>query len=59
MPAWGVGPFENDDALGFARELAADGPVAVEEALDVVLDHEGEYVEAPEGARGLAAAAVV
>lgn len=59
MGVWGPGPFENDDALDFTRELTEDGPPAVEEALDIVLDDDEGDLAAPEGSRGVAAAAVV
>lgn len=58
MGTWGPAPFENDDALDFVREVVEDGPVALEEAFDVVLDAEG-LLEAPEGARAVAAAALL
>lgn len=58
MATWGVGAFENDDARQFLAEVQEDGLFALEEAFDVVLDSEGE-LEAPEGARAVAAAALL
>lgn len=59
MGAWGVGTFENDDAAdwAFALEGAADLD-PVREALAATMDTDG-YLEIPEGACAVAAAAVV
>jgi len=59
MGAWGIGTFENDDAADWAWELeeALDlGPVR--QALAATMDTDG-YLERPEGACAVAAAAVV
>ena len=58
MGAWGVAPFDNDDAADFLQELLEDGAPALQEAFEVVLDIEG-YLEATEGARAVAAAEVL
>ncbi|AFZ68797.1 DUF4259 domain-containing protein [Deinococcus peraridilitoris] len=55
---WGVQPFENDDAQTFLAEVLEDGPVAIEEAIDVALDAEDD-LQAPEGARAVAALALL
>ena len=57
MGAWGVGIYDNDDAADWAGDLSGRGIDAVEEALDEALV--SGYLEAPEGARALAAADVV
>lgn len=59
MGAWGTGSFDNDDAADWAYELeeAADF-IPVRQALAATMDTDG-YLEIPEGARALAAAAVV
>jgi hypothetical protein len=57
--AWGTGPFDNDDAADWAYELdeAIDlSPVL--QALAGATDGDG-YLERPEGATALAAAAVL
>lgn len=59
MEIWGVGSFENDSAVTYMDELLEDGVVALQEALEVVLDPELEYLDAEEGARAVAAAEVV
>ena len=57
MGAWGEGVYDNDDAADWTAELREDGLNAIASALDAVVD--SEYVESPEGARGVAAADVV
>ncbi len=61
MGAWGEGPFDNDDASDWAYELdgldAAFRLRVLADALDV--GEPGEYLEAPDGANAVAAAAVV
>ena len=59
MNIWGSGPFGNESAATFVREVVADGLPAVEEAFDVVLDPDLDFVEAEEGQRALAAAGVL
>lgn len=58
MATWGTHPFENDDAAAFVSEVVQDGPAALSEAFEVALDESG-YLEAPEGARAVAAAEVL
>jgi hypothetical protein len=63
MGAWGVGPFENDEALDWALDLqdaAAEGPAFVEEYLQRVAEWPAdEFLEAPDCTVALAAAEVV
>jgi hypothetical protein len=59
MGAWGTGPFENDDAADWAYELEEAADLSpVRQALSATLDTDG-YLEVPEGACAVAAAAVV
>lgn len=58
MNTWGVAAFENDDAQQFLVEVLEDGLVAIEEAIDVALDAEGD-LQSPEGARAVAAVALL
>ena len=59
MGASATGPFDNDDALDFIDDLAeAPGWRTVLQALDYVTKQAG-YLEAPEGAIAVAAAAIV
>jgi Domain of unknown function (DUF4259) len=58
--AWGSGVFENDIACDFVSAVAEGGGVpALTRALDRVLSSEGDYLEAPDAAEGLAAAEIV
>ncbi len=59
MGAWGTGTFDNDDAADWAYELgdALDLSPA-RQALAATMDSDG-YLEIPEGACAVAAAAVV
>ncbi|CAN5534762.1 hypothetical protein BH10PSE3_BH10PSE3_12780 [soil metagenome] len=59
MDATATGPFDNDDALDFIDDLA-EAPEwrTVVQALDYVTKQAG-YLEAPEGAIAVAAAAIV
>jgi hypothetical protein len=61
MGTWGVGPFENDDAVEWLDALAAvDDDSLLHEALDeIAAAGPGEYVEAPWAAVAVAAAEVV
>lgn len=59
MAAWGTGSFENDDALDWVS-TAADGDLQhVQSALAPVAEPDGEYVEAGDAARALAAAEAI
>lgn len=58
MGAWGVGPFDNDDAVDWAYELEeSSGVEAIQAALDAV--EPDTYLEAPDCSMALAAAEVV
>jgi Domain of unknown function (DUF4259) len=59
MDTWGTGSFENESATDFIREVLEDGPAALEEAFEVVLDPDAAELEAEEGARAIAAAEIV
>jgi hypothetical protein len=60
MGTWSTEHFGNDDASDWAYELErAEDLAPLEEALDAVIDFEDEYLEAPEGVIGVAAAAVI
>lgn len=58
MGAWGLGPFDNDEAADWAYQVEACSDLACvrSKLLEVV---EGEYLEAPLGEEGLAAAEVL
>jgi hypothetical protein len=59
MGAWGTGPFDNDDAADWAYELdEAIDLTPVLQALAAATDGDG-YLEQPEGAAAIAAAAVL
>ena len=59
MGAWGIGAFENDDAMDWSLDLmdAADPLRAIQSALD--LAEEEDYLEAPDACQILAACAVI
>lgn len=59
MHTWGTGSFENDAANAFVAEVVQDGAVAVQEAFEVVLDPDTDFVATEEGARAVAAAEVL
>lgn len=59
MSTWGTGSFENDSAADFLVEVTEDGMVALEEAFEVILDPDLDYVEVEEGSRAVAAAEIV
>ena len=59
MGAWGTGTFDNDDAADWADELLGSADLTpAREALAATLDSDG-WLEIPEGARAVAAAAAV
>lgn len=59
MGAWGTGTFDNDDAADWGDELdEAIDLTPARDALAACTDTDG-WLELPEGARGVAAAAVV
>ncbi len=55
MGAWGLGPFDNDDAGDWVYSLEAEGVAAIAAALDV----DDGHLEAPAASEAVAAAAVV
>ena len=60
MGSWGIGSFENDDALDWAAELEESrGTKLVKKALREVVDAGDGYLDADAAARGIAAAEVV
>jgi hypothetical protein len=60
MGTWGLGNFENDDALDWVFELEQAKDLApLGEALDVIVESHGDYLDAYDCARALAAAEVV
>jgi hypothetical protein len=60
MGAWGIGPFENDDALDFIAELKAEGVPVVRAAVEeVALLAPDGYLEASSCSRAIAAAEVL
>ena len=61
MGAWGVGTFENDDALDWVASLVeSDGVEVIAEAFGPLLANAGgDYLEAPDCSIGLAAAEAV
>ena len=59
MGVWGTGPFDNDDAADFVDELyEVNDLTPARAALAATMDSQG-WLEAPDGARALAAAVVV
>lgn len=57
--AWGIGSFDNDDALDWISELEqANSPAALTAPLGGI-DAKSKYVEAPDCAMALAAAEVI
>ena len=59
MNLWGTGPFDNDTGQAFIQEAFQDGAYALQEAFDVGLDPDMDWIEAEEGWRVLAAAEVL
>jgi len=60
MGAWGIGSFENDDAMDWLDSFEAEGPGAIETALtDVVELSKDDYLESTEACHALAAAELV
>jgi len=59
MGAWGIGTFDDDDAADWAYELEEASDLSpARQALAAATDSDG-FLEIPEGARAVAAAAVV
>ena len=59
MGAWGIGPFENDDAADWFYELEKSKGTEVLEATIAEIEGNDDYLEAPECCNALAAAEVV
>jgi Domain of unknown function (DUF4259) len=60
MGAWGLGPFENDDAMDFIADLeTTEGTGHLGTIFSTIPDEIDSYVEAPEAAAAIAAAEVV
>jgi hypothetical protein len=60
MGAWGAKSFENDDAMDWIAEIEESTDTEpMKEALEAVMEGEGEYLEAPECSITLAAAEVI
>jgi hypothetical protein len=60
MGAWGSGIFENDDAADFVYEIVDRSDLSpIEAAIEQVLLMDSDYLEAPEGARALAAISIL
>jgi hypothetical protein len=59
MGAWGIGVFDNDDAVDWVSKLAnADSSDVLSGAIDAVTNAD-EYLETPEGSRLLCACEVI
>lgn len=59
MGAWGVGSFENDDALNWVAQLdAAQGTTCLQEVLAAIVQS-SDYLQSPDCCDALAAAEVV
>jgi Domain of unknown function (DUF4259) len=59
MGAWGVGPFENDDALDFLADLSELPAEALGRRLSAALDLGEGYLEVPQASAAVAAAALI
>jgi hypothetical protein len=59
MGAWGIGPFDNDDAQDFVLDLADVPDDELERRLAEALALPSGYVEVPEASIAVAAAALV
>ena len=60
MGAWGYMPFENDDARDLGGDfVGAPNFNALYACIDIVLAHEGKYLEAPDCAAAIAAGEIV
>ncbi len=57
--AWDMGPFENDDALDWVRELEESTDFSAIKAALRPATSSGSYIEAPSGSYAIAAAEVV
>ncbi|MEW1953358.1 DUF4259 domain-containing protein [Terrabacter sp. NPDC080008] len=59
MGAWGVGPFENDDAADFVDELVRGSVTEAHQRVEWALRVPSGRIEYPRGATAIAAAALV
>lgn len=60
MGAWGTKNFENDDALDWIAGLEEDFDIElIKDAFGIVINSDGEYLEAPDCNNALAAAEIV
>ena len=59
MNTWGTAAFDNDAAKMFLQEVLEDGAFALQEAFEVVLDPDIDFVAEEEGARAVAAAEIL
>lgn len=59
MGAWGIGSFDNDDALDWIQELSRSGTKAIAAALNAITAAGEDYKEAPEASMAIAACEVV
>lgn len=59
MNTWGSAAFDNDAAKMFIQEVLEDGGFALQEAFEVVLDPDTDFVAEEEGARVVAAAEIL
>ena len=59
MNTWGTAAFDNDAAKMFLQEVLEDGAFALQEAFEVVLDPDTDFVAEEEGARAVAAAEIL
>ena len=60
MGAWGIGSFDNDDALDWVIELeAADDSTILDAAFNTILDDTTQYLDASDCCSAIAAAEVV
>lgn len=60
MGAWGHGSFDNDDACDWLYELETASDISVlQRALQIVVDSNDDYLEAPACSNAIAAAEVI
>lgn len=60
MGAWGIGPFDNDDAGDWAYDVVeSDDLSVVEAAINEIASAQGAYLESPDCCNALAAAELV
>lgn len=56
MKIWGIGAFDNEIGQEFGKEVIQDGQFALQEAFEVALDPDTDFLAPEEGHRALAAA---